>query len=275
MLYYAFIAVISWMLVGAFYLAFAVALKRNLDETSDTRDKLTKWSTPLIFLYGLLLVGLVIVSFAVKPRKIEAFYRTISLILGIYSYSIIFLTIFFIFRSGFNLSDTSQWAAQMSAVLVLMSIIMFVVIILLHWKSAVIPVAKGAFFFVFMIGTYVNVLMIYAICNIHDCSWGNRPDKMTIEEKKVENEYRNDRTRWVLVWVFCNGAFAYFLNLISSSGGTASQGFINILALTAYFIVGIRFIGGVLYVLDEWMCCCFHQRQLPKEDKILISLNDQ
>lgn len=261
MVYYSVVALFNWVLVGAFYLAFCVALKRNLEEGSIEQDKLTKWSTPVIFLYTAVLVCILITSFAVKPRRIEKLYRSIMYLLGIYTYVTIFLTVFFIFRdSKFRLTDVSSWSDQLSALLIIVGAAMFTVIIVLNLNSAMKPVLKGVLSFIFLTGTYVNLFMIYAICNIHDCSWGNRPDKQSPDEKAMVNEYKNERTRWVIVWIFSNAAFAYFLNIISSNGGPASQTFINILALVAYFIIGIKFIGGLLYVFDEWCCCCLHEK---------------
>ncbi|OMJ95812.1 hypothetical protein SteCoe_706 [Stentor coeruleus] len=261
MVYYSVVALFNWVLVGAFYLAFCVALRRNLDEGSVKQDLLTKWSTPVIFLYTAVLACILITSFAVKPRRIESLYRAIMYLLGIYTYFTIFLTVYFIFKNEkFSLSDVSSWGNQLSALLIIVGAAMFTVIILLNLNSAMKPVLKGVLSFIFLTGTYVNLFMIYAICNIHDCSWGNRPDKQTDDEKKMVFEYKNERTRWVIVWIFSNAAFAYFLNIISSNGKPASQAFINILALVAYFIISIKFIGGLFYVFDEWCCCCLHEK---------------
>jgi len=33
----------------------------------------------------------------------------------------------------------------------------------------------GMFAYIFMMPTYTNIMQIYAMCNLHDVSWGNRP----------------------------------------------------------------------------------------------------
>ena len=33
----------------------------------------------------------------------------------------------------------------------------------------------GLFTYIFMMPTFINVMSIYAMCNLHDISWGNRP----------------------------------------------------------------------------------------------------
>ena len=255
MLYYAIIALFNWVLVGSFYLAFLVSIKMNLGESDLTQDKLTKYSTPFIFLYGCILCALLIISFAVKPAKVESLYRIISTVLGLYTVTTIFLTVFYLFRDQY---DPTAWKSQLSASMIIVLGLIFIVIILLNMKTAVKPVATGILSYIFMTGTYVNIFLIYSICNIHDVSWGNRPDKMTDEERKKVDEYKNERTRWVFVWIFCNAAFAYLSNIVTSSGNDWSKAYILVLGLIAYMIIIFKFIGGFLYVLDENCCNCFH-----------------
>jgi chitin synthase len=33
----------------------------------------------------------------------------------------------------------------------------------------------GLFSYLFMMPTFINIMQIYAMCNLHDLSWGNRP----------------------------------------------------------------------------------------------------
>lgn len=258
MTYYAIIALFNWVLVGSFYLAFVVSVKMNLGETDMRQDKLTKWSTPLIFFYGCILCALLIVSFAVKPAKIEGLFRIISFILGLFTVTTIGLTVFYLFRDGF---DSSGWTSSLSASMLIVLGLIFTVIILLNAKTAIKPVIVGILSYIFMTGTYVNIFLIYSICNIHDVSWGNRPDKMTKEEKDKADEYKNERTRWVLVWIFFNAAFAYLSNIVTSSGNSWGKAYILVLGLAAYMIIIVKFIGGFFYVFDEHCCYCLHENK--------------
>jgi len=139
--------------------------------------------------------------------------------------------------------------------------LIFTVIILLNAKTAIKPVIVGILSYIFMTGTYVNIFLIYSICNIHDVSWGNRPDKMTDEEKDKADEYKNERTRWVLVWIFFNAAFAYLSNIVTSSGNSWCKAYILVLGLAAYMIIIVKFIGGFFYVFDEHCCYCLHENK--------------
>ena len=33
----------------------------------------------------------------------------------------------------------------------------------------------GLFCYLFMLPTFINVMQVYSMCNLHDISWGNRP----------------------------------------------------------------------------------------------------
>lgn len=35
----------------------------------------------------------------------------------------------------------------------------------------------GLFSYLFMMPTFINIMQIYAMCNLHDISWGNRPSQ--------------------------------------------------------------------------------------------------
>ncbi|OMJ95958.1 hypothetical protein SteCoe_512 [Stentor coeruleus] len=263
MIYYSIVAMFNWFMVGAFYLTFTLALKRNFNEKKNDRDQLTKCSTPIILLYTSILVVILITSLTVKPEKIKVLYKTLSFFLGLYTYASIFLILYFIFGNidkTFFTYNPSYWIQNLSASLVFIVGVIFIIILLLNLNKSFISAIKGIPLFVFMTGTYVNMFIIYAICNINDFSCSKRQGKIIKDEKKFMYEHRHERTIWLILWIFCNGAFAYFLNFINSSGGNVSRAFIDIIALVVYFVVGVKFIGGLIYVFDEWCCCCLHKK---------------
>ena len=258
MIYYAIIAFFNWVLVGAFYIAFNIAIKRNLDEESNAIDPLTKRSTPVLILYVSVLILLIISSLGVEPRKLEGLYRFISIILGLYTYATTALILLFMFRNGVS---TSYSTSQLSIGLLASGVGMFTIIIILNLRNAFWPVIRGILAFVFYMGSYVNLLMIDAICNTHDCSWGRRPGRPDSHEKSMDKEYRTVRSRWLVAWVFSNCGLAYAVNYVGGGGGSDSTLYINILAMITFGIVGVRFVGGLLYVFDELFCCCFHKKE--------------
>lgn len=67
-----------------------------------------------------------------------------------------------------------------------------------------------------LLPTYTNTLQIYAMCNLHDISWGNRPttaggatgqNQLTSDQQKqlkLKNEYMLFRVQFLLFWIVSN-----------------------------------------------------------------------
>lgn len=63
---------------------------------------------------------------------------------------------------------------------------------------------KGIIYATYLSPTYVNILTIYAISNIHDITWGSRPEinseMHSQTEKKKEIIYKNYRSKFMMFW---------------------------------------------------------------------------
>ncbi|CAG9324058.1 unnamed protein product [Blepharisma stoltei] len=90
---------------------------------------------------------------------------------------------------------------------------MFTLNVLLN--NAILPILRGIVLFLFLTPTYVNIFNIYAICNIHDCTWGNRPQELNNDERERLSDYQAFRTRWLVIWVLTNTFFAYCINFLN------------------------------------------------------------
>ncbi|OMJ76636.1 hypothetical protein SteCoe_23981 [Stentor coeruleus] len=260
-LYYSVIALFNWVLVGAFYLAFSLSLKRNLDETNNNMDRLSKYSTIPIIVYFTTLLSIVVMSLSVKPRKVMNIFNIISIIFGLFTIATIILTLFFVLNNT-ELFYNYLWMKSLAFIFIGVIAFVFFFIISLYIADKTMWIAiKSVPSFIFMTGTFVNVFMIYSVCNLHDCSWGNRPDKMNEAEKNMANDYKNERTRWLIVWILCNGSFVYSLNYLNGMNGEYSHFYINIIACIAFGIIVIKFIGGVCYFIGECLRRCRKSRR--------------
>ena len=101
-----------------------------------------------------------------------------------------------------------------------------------------------------MTPTYINVLLMYSICNIHDVSWGNRPDTMSNLERARVSQFMAYRSRWVLIWVFTNTIFAYLFNSLDKLNSEENV-YIQILAGVGLFMLALRWVGSILYTVQE------------------------
>jgi hypothetical protein len=114
-----------------------------------------------------------------------------------------------------------------------------------------------------MTPTYVNMFLIYAMCNIHDVSWGNRETVMTAAETNREDDYKAYRTKWVLIWLLLNCSFGYFINRMEQEGDTI---FMVIVAIAALCLLFLRFLGSMLYLCAECRKNCRKKR--GKDDDV-------
>jgi len=75
----------------------------------------------------------------------------------------------------------------------------------------------GFLVYMLLMPMFTNVFQIYALCNLHDVSWGNRPSTTGTEAftedkkdaKKLEEDYMVFRSNFVLVWLGAN--VVYFI----------------------------------------------------------------
>ena len=75
--------------------------------------------------------------------------------------------------------------------------------------------SMGFISYMLMMPVFTNVLQIYAMCNLHDVSWGNRPTSTgaeafaakRAEQEKLTNDYKVFRTNFVLCWLAANAAY--------------------------------------------------------------------
>ena len=62
-----------------------------------------------------------------------------------------------------------------------------------------------------MMPMFLNVFTIYAMCNLHDVSWGNRPtstgteafSQNKLDQEKAKSDYLLFRANFVLFWICC------------------------------------------------------------------------
>ena len=70
---------------------------------------------------------------------------------------------------------------------------------------------KGSIYLIFLSPTLLIVVSIYSIWNIHNVSWGWRPDtrydnnkKKSEVSRKIEIQYENYRSNFLIIWAVIN-----------------------------------------------------------------------
>lgn len=116
---------------------------------------------------------------------------------------------------------------------------------------------QGAIYATYLSPTYINILTIYAIANIHDVSWGSRPSEnnalLQAVERKKSILYRNFRANFLVFWLVVNaGVSAAIISL-------AREGDVDIIFYLGSFLLFImlfKIVFATLFyvkaVIDRW-----------------------
>jgi hypothetical protein len=105
-------------------------------------------------------------------------------------------------------------------------------------------------------------MLIYSNCNIHDCTWGNRPDNLSRAEREKESEFKAYRTKWLCVWILSNASFAYFFHTLTKKGHGE---FVIAFLLLGFLILSIRTVGSVAYIIEETL---LNRKKVPGEEEV-------
>jgi len=112
-----------------------------------------------------------------------------------------------------QIEDTEYFSTLCLAGIIMLTVYMLPFVMrpldfLSNFKSYVL----GFTAYMLMMPVFTNVFQIYAMCNLHDVSWGNRPTSTGQEaftdnkndKAKAEGDYKVFRTNFVLCWLAFN-----------------------------------------------------------------------
>jgi hypothetical protein len=128
----------------------------------------------------------------------------------------------------------------------------------------------GLVSYLLLLPTFINVMQIYSMSNLHDISWGNRPsvtagtDALSAnaaKQQQLKSNYMVFRVNFLTWWVVANAAFAITIenyaqltNTKSTDGGPiivndGSIGFLEIFAAYLAALVVYKVSFGVIHLL--------------------------
>ena len=223
-------------MVGSFYLFNQLIFGTVFSGDSGSFMSMTDF---LLSLYLAMILLVLMMGLGVKTARVEGTYRFISVCFGIYMLFSFGLTTYYTFTSTLTIYSWFLVACTMGS---------YVVGLLLTGNTK--KVAKRSIQFLLMIPVYVNVFQIYAICNIHDCSWGNRPDNLTEEEKAKREEFEHYRTKWVIIWIVSNLVYVKLFQTFISLGYSLMA--LYVLYTMAIVLIMIRFCGCLFYYFENY-----------------------
>ena len=239
MFYYVLNVIYTWFIVGIFCLGLVVAIRKGYKKSAYHQVL----GDCIILIYISILMVIFILSLGVKPRRIEDAFKGFAFILGCFQVFIIWLVV------EFSISGNLSGISNTIIASVLGTANVFALVIILNCE--IVTILKGILHYLFLFPTYVNIFFIYSICNVHDCTWGNRPDSLTAEEKERIEEFEEFRTRWAIIWALCNSGFAYAMSTLNELDNSTGFFILSGITAAAISIMLLKAVGGIVYILVE------------------------
>ncbi|OMJ78132.1 hypothetical protein SteCoe_22152 [Stentor coeruleus] len=230
--YYAINVLYSFFIIGGFYLSLSICLRKQFPAGDDT-EELNGIGKILITIYLLLLIANVVLSLGSNIQSAERAFWTLSLFYALYMIAYIWLLLI-MFDS--YLGSMFVW---IPVVAILGSYIIFLLL-----NKCLFTVLKGIVQYLLATPTYINIFTIYAVCNVHDCTWGNRPGE-------AKTSYELYRAYYVSFWFLLNSGFAYSFDALNTSGKSYSIS-IYWIGMGGLFAIAFRFLFALIFMIKEY-----------------------
>jgi len=111
-------------------------------------------------------------------------------------------------------------------------------------------------------------MTIYAISNIHDVSWGSRPQGDSVKENNAkidtELEYKRYRSNFLIFWIIINTIAGYAVIWFSR---TEQEWYLNLITSGLALIIVFKFGLSLFHTLqNSWNKCCLgsYMNQIDK-----------
>lgn len=193
-LYMVIQMILSFIIVGTFYGVFSIFLRAIFP--FDPCGGYTGAANIIEAIYIVFLFLVLLLSTLVEITWVESSYRLSSLVMGVFSF-------FMVANSIVYVADASL--TSLGVLFLFVYLLSFSLPLFLNVSSLrVCDFVKGAFYCIYLAPTYINLITIYAISNIHDVSWGSRETLTNpifkFVEKKRELMYKNFRAGFLIFW---------------------------------------------------------------------------
>ncbi|CAI2366285.1 unnamed protein product [Moneuplotes crassus] len=243
-LYMAINTLAGLLIVGLYYAAYSIFL-RSVFSDAKCPD-FTKTANILENVYLIFVFLTLILSTCVRLEWCDQFFKAVAVFMGIFSV----LMSIAVFISVINLELNYKVYIAVGGV-----ICTYILPMIFNFRRLkFLNFMKGTFYIFFMTPTYINIMTIYAISNIHDVTWGSRGsgDGSKIESKRDKAQridYENFRCNWLVVWLLANITTGWCVVFFSREDQTEYL-FLVILALGG--IVALKIIFSVCYEIRFW-----------------------
>lgn len=232
---------IVWFWVGILGITFMLTIKKAYPSLPN-EDSFNILDYITLFYYSLVVITLIICLGTSSKESMKTFY-TISVLWRILIFALLVLF-------GYNLTDSVLNNPEYLMVLAAIGLLFLLITTIYDgWKEVIFCLVP----FILMLPTYINILCIYSMCNIHDCTFSKDPKAVTALEKKQKDERSKDRALIICGWCFSNCMFIYtFIKLDEIYGYTYvySYGITGVLLI----LILVKFAFALAFKLKRAIC---------------------
>jgi cellulose synthase/poly-beta-1,6-N-acetylglucosamine synthase-like glycosyltransferase len=254
---------LSFLLLGNAYFGYALLFRvlsnqlTSMTGSADAGAVVNTAFTVMMWIFQLILLTLFVYSLGNRPEESETVWSVCVHLLGGFNTVSSALLIWMIRDWTTNWQIWTGGLTAFGAILVCA---------LFQRRFA--NIASTLFQYIWQVPMYLFILPIYSLCNTNDVSWGTREAHATAQQAelkaKMDRNFREFRSRIVIMWILVNLLFSQFLD--SFSAPTAQQqasgqnvnnnaltNYVIIIACVSAFMLGLRVIGCFIYVGLEWI----------------------
>lgn len=236
--YMIILTVLSFILVGSFYAAFSIFVRATFT-SSDCLD-IFKPANFLENVYLFFLAACLFLSITLDMNHAETGFRYTSMGMGLFIGVMIYSTVVYTLETIENIGPV---------ILLAIWVLTYLLPLFTNFTTLrLMDYIKGIFFTMYLSPTYVNLFTIFAISNIHDLSWGNRPSGgagKSAQQIKTEKMYKNYRANFLIFFLVVNITVATVITNLNRSGEQ------SVIEYIAYALAGILVAKLVLALIHR------------------------
>jgi chitin synthase len=238
-----------WLVVGIFGVTFMVTLRDTYPDYA-SREGFNILDYIILFYYVLILIVL-LMSIGSSAGSVKTYY-TISIIWRAYMFSLIAMFIYAHRTLEFR-EDWMIWLLVSVALLIVLVIWLYSA-----FRSLIFCLVP----FILMFPTYINILSIYAMCNLHDCTYSKDPADVTNEERQQMIARSKDRAYIVCKWCVSNYIFVYVVNK-EVEANTMGYIFSYAIGCAIILMISVRLVFALFNALKF---CVWNNSELSKDE---------
>ena len=120
----------------------------------------------------------------------------------------------------------------------------------------------GMLIYILMLPTFINIMQIYSMSNLHDVSWGNRPTEKTgtnlvaankEQQEKLKDQYMMFRVNFLTFWIISNAIYVFVIDFfVNENKQYVNDGSIGFMEIFTAYLAGLviyRVFFAVIHIL--------------------------